>query len=189
MKHILLGELTNHWWILALRGVAALLLGLVAIVWPGPALTALAIAFGIYAIADGIAATATGLVSRWWSLVALGIVSVFAGLAALFWPLAAVFALVYVIGVWSVVRGISEIVAAVHLRKFIRNEGWLALAGVVSLLFGLFIMFRPHAGAFSVAWLIGFYAIAFGVLQMMLAFRLRRVGRELAHGQAPPLAA
>jgi uncharacterized membrane protein HdeD (DUF308 family) len=180
MTHVpLLQELSKHWWLLLLRGIAAIVFGVLAFIWPGLTLLTLVILYGVFAIFDGVLAFAalfgrTGPeVPKWW-LVLTGILDIGAGLIALFWPGITALVLIIFIGAWAIVRGVMEIIAAIQLRKEIEGEWLLVLAGVLSVLFGLGVLIYPGAGAVALAWLIGIYAIAIGVVMIMLALRLRR---------------
>ena len=174
--------LTRNWWAIALRGVAAIIFGLLTFVMPGITLAALILLFGAYAIVDGVfnvVAVARGQAGERdeprWVLVLEGIVSIAAGLVAFLWPGLTALALVYLIGAWAIVKGVLEVVAAVRLRRQIENEWWLGLSGAVSIVFGALVMIAPGAGALAVVFWIGAYAIVFGALLVGLAFRLRSV--------------
>jgi uncharacterized membrane protein HdeD (DUF308 family) len=180
MPHFpLLHELSKHWWLLLLRGIAAIVFGVLAFIWPGLTLLTLVILYGAFAIVDGVLALAavfgrTGPdVPKWW-LVLTAILDIGAGLIALFWPGITALVLIIFIGAWAIVRGVMEIIAAIQLRKEIEGEWLLVLAGVLSVLFGLGVLIYPGAGAVALAWLIGIYAIAIGVVMIMLAIRLRK---------------
>ena len=190
MPHFpLLRELSKHWWLLLLRGIAAIAFGVLAFIWPGLTLLTLVILYGVFAIIDGVLALAavfgrTGPdVPKWW-LVLTGILGIGAGLIALFWPGITALVLIIFIGAWAIVRGIMEIIAAIQLRKEIEGEWLLILAGVLSVLFGLGVLLYPGAGAVALAWLIGIYAIAIGVVMIMLAIRLRKYHMAMSAGRA-----
>ncbi len=177
--------LTRNWWMVALRGVAAILFGLVAFVWPGTTLAALVLLFGAYALVDGIFAIATGI-SGWgltggsrWSLVLGGIAGVIVGLITFFYPNITAEVLLYFIGAWAIVTGIFEIVAAIELRKVISDEWMLIFTGLLSVIFGVLVFVFPGAGALSILWLIASYAVVFGIATVVLAFRVRSFGKTL----------
>jgi uncharacterized membrane protein HdeD (DUF308 family) len=180
-----LRTLGRNWWALALRGVAAILLGILAFAWPGITLFVLVLFFGAYMLVDGIfaivaAVRAAGEEDRWWLLLIEGILGVLAGLVAFFWPGLTALALLYFIAAWAIVTGIMEIVAAIRLRQEIEGEWALGLSGLLSVIFGILLVVLPApAGLLSLVWLIGAYAVATGVLLLILAFRVRsEAGRE-----------
>ena len=180
MPHFpLLHELSKHWWLLLLRGIAAIVFGVLAFIWPGLTLLTLVILYGVFAIFDGVLALAAAFgrtgpdVPKWW-LVLTAILGIGAGLITLFWPGITALVLIIFIGAWAIVRGIMEIIAAIQLRREIQGEWLLILAGALSVLFGLGVLIYPGAGAVALAWLIGIYAIAIGVVMVMLAIRLRK---------------
>jgi uncharacterized membrane protein HdeD (DUF308 family) len=125
---------------------------------------------GVGAIAVGASGGASG--ERWWQMIVVGIISVTAGVLTFAWPGVTAVALLACIAVWAIVRGIVEIYAAIRLRALIDNEFLLILGGLCSILFGVIMIARPGAGALAVLWIIGLYAIIFGVLTMSLAFKL-----------------
>ncbi|MCL5278975.1 MAG: HdeD family acid-resistance protein [Planctomycetes bacterium] len=170
---VLIDAIARNWPLILVRGVAAIVFGILCFVWPAITLLALVLVWGAYAIVDGVGAIVWGTRSRWWSMVAVGIVSVLAGLIAFFWPGITALALLYLIAAWAIVRGGVEIAAAVRLRHWIRNEWLLGLAGIASIVFGVLVALFPGAGAPSVVWLIGVFAVVFGVLAVGVALRLR----------------
>jgi len=175
--------LTRNWWALALRGVFAILLGLAAFVLPGITLAVLVALFGAYAVVDGVLAIIAGVRAaerheRWWSPVLKGIAGIVAGVLAFVWPALTALALLYLIAAWAIVTGVLEIVAAVHLHRA-HGEWLLVINGVLSVLFGFLVIVWPGAGVLTLLWLIGTYAIVFGVVLLALAFRLRNLhGRQ-----------
>ena len=167
--------LSRNWWTLALRGLFAVLFGIMAFAWPGITLGALVLLYGAYAFADGVLAIAAALVGRtvgvpWWALLIEGLAGIGVGIITLLWPGITALVLLYLIAFWAVVTGVFEIVAAIRLRKEIRGEWLLALSGVLSVLFGVALIVSPGTGALAVVWLIGTYAIVFGALMIALAF-------------------
>ena len=175
----ILQVLSENWWLLMLRGVAAVIFGILAFVWPGLSLLALVLLFGIYALLDGFFALIAAVLGRhkstplWWLILA-GLVSVAAGIMTFVYPQITALVLVVFIGAWALVRGIFEIVGALRLRKEISNEWLLIAIGLLSVIFGLAILANPGAGALALVWLIGIYAILFGLPMIWLAFRLRK---------------
>jgi uncharacterized membrane protein HdeD (DUF308 family) len=185
--------LARNWWALALRGLFGVLFGIAAFAWPGLTLGALVLLYGAYAFADGVFALAAALAGRteirpWWALLLEGVAGIGVGVLTIFWPGITALALLYLIAAWAVVTGVFEIAAAIRLRKEIPGEWLLALSGVVSVLFGLALVINPGAGALAMVWLIGAYAILFGVLLIALGFRLRSFVRRVSStANAPPM--
>jgi uncharacterized membrane protein HdeD (DUF308 family) len=174
-------ELARHWWVLALRGIAAVLFGILAFFWPGMTLAVLVILFGAYALIDGILGLMAAFTSETHHRIALaveGVVSILAGLAAFAWPGLTALVLLYIIAFWAIVTGVLEIVAALRLRRVIANELGLIVGGILSIAFGIILVVAPGAGALTVVYLIGAYAVIFGIALLALAWRLRehRVG-------------
>jgi len=173
-----IGELPRHWWVVALRGLAAIVFGILAFVWPGITLAVLVLLFGAYAIVDGVLALYAAVRSGGkgvWAPLFEGIVGIAAGLVAFFLPGLTALALLFVIATWAILTGVMEVITAVRLRQVINNEWALILSGVLSVIFGLVLVAQPGAGALAVVWIIGIYAIVFGVALLALAWRLRGV--------------
>ncbi len=171
--------LALHWWAWVLRGLVAVIFGLIAFFIPGATLFALTILFGAYALIDGIVSLAAAIRSarrgeHWWALLFEGIAGLCAAAATALWPLLTLIVLVYIVGAWAFITGIFEIVAAFRLRRFIRGEWLLALTGVFSIVFGILILAAPITGAIVLAWWIGAYVFIFGLMLIGLGFRLRR---------------
>jgi uncharacterized membrane protein HdeD (DUF308 family) len=178
-------ELSRSWWIMAVRGAAAVIFGVLALIWPQITLLALVLVFGAYAFVDGLFALVAAVRgrqlaggSRAW-LVLEGLLGVGAGIVAVVWPDITALALLWVIAFWAVLTGVLEIVAAVRLRRVLDNEWLLILAGALSIVFGLILIVFPREGAVGLVWLIGSYAIVFGIVLFGLALRLRGLGRRL----------
>ena len=189
--------LVRNWWAVALRGLIAVLLGLAAFFWPGgigpQALAVLVPLFGIFALihglfALGIAAMERGQYGRWWFLehwwllLLEGVAGLAAGIITFAWPSISIAALLYVIASWAIVTGLLELGAAAWLRNVFSDEALLMVGGILSLIFGLVLMFRPDAPPLAVLWLFGAFAVSFGVLFSMFALRLR----ELIEVRATP---
>jgi uncharacterized membrane protein HdeD (DUF308 family) len=180
---------SSSWWAMVLRGIAAILFGIGAFIWPHITLAALVFLWGAYAIIDGVVAIAAGIKShaefkRWWVLLVEGILSLAAGVLAFVLPGITALVLLILIGAWAIVTGAFEIAAAIQMRKYITGEWLLVLAGIASILFGLALLINPAVGALAVVWLIGAYAIIFGVLMLGLGLKLKSLTR-LAHGMTP----
>jgi uncharacterized membrane protein HdeD (DUF308 family) len=179
----MLEQLTRHWWALALRGVLAILFALIAFSRPGVTLVALVWVWGTYAFLDGVFALVAAIRAaeshqRWGMLLLEGISGIAAGIVAFAWTGLTALVLVYLIAAWAIVTGIFEIAAAVRLRQMIEGEWLLGLSGALSILLGLLFVARPAAAAVAWVWLIGVYALLFGILLLALAFRLRALGER-----------
>lgn len=181
--------LARNWWAVALRGVAAITFGILALAMPGVTLAALVLLFGAYAVVDGVftivaaASRRTGP-SSWWALLLAGLVSIAAGLVAFSMPGLTALAVVFLVGAWALVRGVLEIVAAIRLRKEIDNEWWLGLSGAISVAFGVLVLLAPAAGALAMVLWLGVYALVVGVVLVALGVRLRGWREE---ARRPPL--
>ena len=167
-----------NWWLLALRGLVAVLFGVLAFMWPGATLITLVWLFGAFALVNGIlslvlaAKTPKGY-PKVGSLIFGGLLGILAGLLAFVMPGITALGLLILIAAWAIVTGIMELVAAVRLRKIINNEWLLVLAGIASVAFGVILLFQPAAGALVLIWWIGAWALLSGILLMILAFRMR----------------
>jgi uncharacterized membrane protein HdeD (DUF308 family) len=175
--------LARNWWTLVLRGVLAILFGVMAFVWPGLTLGALVLLFGAYAFVDGAFAIAAALAGRtggipWWALLVEGLIGIGAGIATAVWPGITALTLLYVIAAWALATGVFEIVAAIRLRREIVGEWVLVLSGVLSILLGVGLALFPGTGALALVWYVGAYAIVFGVLLIALGLRLRGWSRK-----------
>jgi uncharacterized membrane protein HdeD (DUF308 family) len=171
------GDLSVHWWAIAIRGLLGVVLGIVAFAFPGITLTVLVALFAAWLVVDGIFALLAGARSRSWLVVAEGVIGVLVGIVAVLFPAITAFALLLLAAGWAIVTGILEIVTAVGMRRVIQNEFWLGLAGVASIVFGILLVANPRAGLLVLTWLIGAYALVWGVIQLALAFRLRQFER------------
>ncbi len=183
--------LARNWWMTALRGLVAVLFGLAALFVPDITLETLVFLFGAYVLLDGVLAIAAATANRvgerrWWVLLE-GLSGVVVGVATFVWPSVTEFVLLYLIAAWAIVTGMFEILAAIELRQEIEGEWFVALSGLGSLIFGTLVALQPQAGALAIAWLMGIYAIFFGVLLLMLAFRLREVNKQMDSRIAPGL--
>jgi uncharacterized membrane protein HdeD (DUF308 family) len=179
----MLEKISRNWWLYAVRGVVAVIFGVVAFARPEQALQALVLVFGAYALVDGIFAmfagiAARGYFERWWAVLLEGVAGVVIGLLTFFWPNITALVLLYFIAAWALITGIFEIVAAIQLRRVITGEWMLILGGLLSIVFGVLLFVFPVAGAVSVIWVIGIYAVVFGISEIIFAFRLNSLRRE-----------
>jgi uncharacterized membrane protein HdeD (DUF308 family) len=175
---ITMDVLSRNWGWMVLRGVVAILFGILTLLMPGITLAVLVLMFGAYAFVDGLLMIGVAIArhdrgSRWFAMIIGGLLGIAAGLATFFWPGLTAVALLILIAVWAMVTGIAMIVAAFELRKVITGEWRLVLAGLLSLGFGVIMAVRPGAGALAMVLWIGAYAIAAGILTIGLGLRLR----------------
>lgn len=182
--------LARNSWAFVLRGVLAILFGIAAWAWPGLTLTALIWFFGAYALVQGVFAVVGGIASRdedrrWWAEVLVGLAGIVVGILTWAWPGLTALALLYFIAAWAVVSGVFEIIAAIELRNRIDNEWLLGLGGLASIVFGIVLFAFPGSGALGLLWLIGIYAIIFGILLIGLGVRLRGMRGDSAIGLEP----
>ena len=179
--------LSRDWWITLLRGVLWILFGVIVFTQPAISLLTLTLLFGAFALADGISAVVMSLRGRdehesWWMVLLVGLCGIGVGVLTLLAPGITALVLLFYIAFWTIGTGLLQMLAAFQLRKDIEGELWLALSGLVSVVFGSLLLARPGAGALAVLWLIGFYAVALGVALVLLAFRVRRFARRLSEG-------
>jgi uncharacterized membrane protein HdeD (DUF308 family) len=179
------GILSGLWWATALRALTAILLGIIAIFMPGPTLAAIVLVFGIYAVIDGVLSIIAAVrgfrrKERWWPMLLGGLVGIAAGVIAILWPGIGALALTYLVAGWALVTGAFEIAAAIQLRKVITGEWLLFIAGVLSIVLAFLVALFPGTGALLLVWWIGAYALAYGVVSLVLALRVRSWTRVTA---------
>ncbi len=177
----MLDVLTQKWWAVVLRGIVAIVFGIVALVFPGITLVSLALVFGAYAFVDGVFAIASAFGRRgrdavWYVLD--GILGIAVGLATFFFPGITAQALVFLIGVWASLTGIFEVIAGFELP--IKRDWLLVIAGIASIVFGVLVFAYPTTGALAITWLIGLYALVFGISMIAFGIRLRGMRGKLA---------
>jgi uncharacterized membrane protein HdeD (DUF308 family) len=180
----MLNDACRNWRWVVLRGIVALAFGIMAFIWPAITLAALVLLWAAYAFADGVFALIAAFRIRdrgrpFWAMVIVGVLGIAAGVVGILWPGMTALVLLMFIAAWAFFMGIFQIVAAVRLRKEIEGELLLGLSGVLSLLFGLLLFLRPGEGALAVVWLIGAYAVFFGVLLIILGIRLKGMGERM----------
>jgi len=175
---LILPILAKYWWLILLRGIAAIVFGILAFVWPGITLLTLILFYGAFALADGVLALAHAIMggnvgSRWW-LALVGIAGIAAGLVTFFMPGLTAFVLLVFIACWAIALGIFQIIGAIRLRKEIDNEWLIGLSGALSVLFGIVLLAAPGPGILGLIWVIASYAIVFGIMLVMEAFKLKK---------------
>lgn len=172
----LANTLYENRWLIGLRGVAAIVFGIAAFLWPGLTAIALVLLFGAYSIVDGVVTIAASLRNRaandrWGWMLLEGVVDIIAGVIVLVFPTIIAISAVFLVAVWAIIRGLLELVMAIRLRQEINNEWFLALGGVASIIFGVILILNPGPGLIGLVWAIGGYAVVFGVLMIALAIR------------------
>lgn len=180
--------LAISWWMLLFRGAAAVLFGALAVAWPAITLFVLVVLFAAYVLAMGAITLVAGLRTRredgWWLVSLLGVVSLAAGALALLYPGMTALVLVLIIGAGALIVGIIDMAMAIRLRKELRNEWLLGLAGLISIVFGAFVLLSPGAGALALIWLIALQSVLTGVLLIAIGLRVRSAERTLGHPAA-----
>jgi uncharacterized membrane protein HdeD (DUF308 family) len=176
MAQILIG----NWWVLALRGVFAILFALIAFIQPGITAEVVVLFFGAYALVDGIFAIVAGVRAarhhgRSAPLLVEGFLNIIIGVIVFWQPGAALVALIYLVAIWAVISGIALIAAGIALIR-INGEWLLVLSGIISLLLGIILFVQPGAGVIALSWWLGIYALLFGISLVGAAFRLRHSG-------------
>ena len=176
-----IGPFNRRWWTVLLRGVIAIIVGLMAFTWPHLTIATLVLLFGWYALIHGIFAIIGAIGYRpeagnRWLLALEGVVGIWAGIVTLRSPSITAVVLIFFVWAWAIATGILRIVEAIRLRKQITGEVWLALSGVVTVAFGLMLMLRPVAGLIALAWIIAAYALLQGLFEIMLGLELRTLG-------------
>jgi len=174
----MLQAIAKKWWVLLLRGLGAVALGLLVIWMPGLTLLTLVILWGIFALVDGLAGILLGIRGEadgtmWWTMMLLGVIGVGAAITAFIWPGMTAVILLWIIAWTAILRGLFEIAAAIRLRKLIENEWLLAISGLMSVVAGFLVLRNPAAGALAITFIIGGYMIAMGIVAVVLAFRVK----------------
>ena len=171
--------LARNWWLLLIRGFLAVLFGLAAFAWPALTLVTLVLLYGAYAFVDGLTAIWVGVSSRAWGVLVFGILGVLVGIYTFVYPGVTAILLLYLIAAWAIVRGTFDIVTAIQLRKEISYEWALVVSGIISIIFGIVLVSNPGEGALAMVVVIGAFALVFGVVMIVLAFRVRKFPKRL----------
>ena len=187
----MLNKITHDWWLYALLGVMSIVFGVLAFVWPGITLAVLVLMFGAYAIVGGIAllvalARKDVLVSSHpWAVGAMAVLGIVAGIVTFFYPNITALALLYVVAIWAIALGILQIVYSIRVRTLLPGEFWMALGGVLSIAFGVLLVVSPGSGLVSLVWLVGIWAIAYGISNLAFAYRLHGLNSDLKKLESP----
>lgn len=174
----MLDDLARNWWLVLVRGICAIIFGVLTIMWPGLSLLTLILLYGVFALVDGVLSIGAAIMGgspapRWW-LALVGVLGIGAGALTLAWPGITGLVLLFFIAGWAIASGIFEIIGAIRLRNEIDDEWWLVAAGILAVLFGVMILMFPGAGALGIAFAIGWFAIFYGVLHVGFAWRLKK---------------
>ncbi len=172
--------MAEHWWVVLLRGILAILFGVLAYTWPGLTILILVTLWGAYALVDGIFGVVAGLRGKWGSLVVIGLIGIAAGVVAFLWPGLTAVTLLWILAFWAIVAGVLQISAAIRLRKEVQGEWLWVLSGILTIGLGVLFFLYPGAGILSVTWLIAALAIVWGILLVMLSFKLKGLKGKLA---------
>lgn len=181
----LLDNLTRNWWLLLLRGLAAIAFAVMTWIWPGLTIAVFVLLFGAFAFADGVlgiwgAITGPKGDRNRWLLLLWGIVGLAAGALAILAPGLVAASFVFLIAGWAILTGVLQIVAAIRLREAIEGEWILIVAGLASIAFGVILGLRPAAGAVALSWLVAGYAFLFGVLLIVLSLKVKGARKRVA---------
>jgi uncharacterized membrane protein HdeD (DUF308 family) len=174
----MLQAMARKWWVLLLRGLAAIALGILIISWPGVTLLTLVILWALFALLDGVSGIILGIRGEtdgtmWWTMLLLGVLGVGAAITAFIWPGMTAVILLWIIAWTAIIRGLFEIAAAIRLRKLIDNEWLLAISGLLSVVAGFVVLRNPAAGALAITFVIGGYMILLGIVAVVLSFRIK----------------
>lgn len=171
----MLGRLSQYWWVLILRGIVGVLFGILTFAYPHDTVAAVVMLFGAYMLVDGVAALVMAFrVDRGSGWLALaGMAGIAAGLLAFMYPGVTAHTLLYVIAAWAIISGIFELVAAIEFRREFSGMWLLGLAGALSVILGFLLAAAPDTGQINLVWLLGSYALLFGVLYIIAGFRLK----------------
>lgn len=172
--------LVNHWWIVLLRGIAAIIFAILAIFWPDFTLSLLILILAIYLLVDGVVAIFSAFKAaekhhKWWLFLVEGLVSLTVGVLILVWPSITAILFVYLVGIWALVTGILEIWAAFSGQFEFGGKLLMSIAGILSALIGLILLIHPFEGVIVLVWIIGLYALIFGIVLIALSFQLRKL--------------
>ncbi len=173
--------MVTRWWVQLIRGILAILFGIILVVWPLLSIATLVLIFGIWAVVFGVVAIVASILSHeesWWALLIEGLVSAAIGVLVLLWPGVTIFILLVFLAVWALITGVAELAMAIKMRGIIPNDWTLVLAGLFSILFGVLILFWTEETLRVLAWFVGFYAMFFGIIMIVLSMKLRGLQKK-----------
>jgi uncharacterized membrane protein HdeD (DUF308 family) len=181
----MLNMLAKNWWLVEIRGVAAIAFGVLAFLWPGITLLVLVTLFAAYMLIDGVALLLSlrraepATAGHRLAVGLMGILGVAVGIATIFWPGITALALLYLVAFWAITLGLTQVIAAIRLRREISGELWFVIGGLLTVVFGVFILLFPGTGLLSLVWIVGAWAIVFGITNLVLAWRLRGLHQQI----------
>ncbi|MDY6867852.1 MAG: HdeD family acid-resistance protein [Chloroflexota bacterium] len=175
--------IVRNWWVFLVRGLLAVIFGVLALIWPEITLITLMILFGIFVLMEGILNLVIGVATsdtnrRWWVTLIEGILDIVIAILTFVWPDITAVVLLYFIAAWALLSGVLEIILAIRIRQMIEREWAMILGGILSIIFSVLLFVFPSEGAISLLMLIGIYSIIIGILFVILGFRIRKFGRE-----------
>jgi uncharacterized membrane protein HdeD (DUF308 family) len=185
----MLNLLAKNWWLVEIRGVAAIAFGVLAFLWPGITLLVLVTLFAAYMLIDGVALLVSlrraepATAGHRLAVGLMGILGVAVGIATIFWPGITALALLYLVAFWAITLGLTQVIAAIRLRREISGELWFVIGGLLTVVFGVFILVFPGTGLLSLVWIVGAWAIVFGITNLVLAWRLRGLHQQIVRSR------
>jgi uncharacterized membrane protein HdeD (DUF308 family) len=185
----MLNMLAKNWWLVEIRGVAAIAFGVLAFLWPGITLLVLVTLFAAYMLIDGVALLVSlrraepATAGHRLAVGLMGILGVAVGIATIFWPGITALALLYLVAFWAITLGLTQVIAAIRLRREISGELWFVVGGLLTVVFGVFILLFPGTGLLSLVWIVGAWAIVFGITNLILAWRLRGLHQQIVRSR------
>ena len=185
----MLNMLAKNWWLVEIRGVAAIAFGVLAFLWPGITLLVLVTLFAAYMLIDGVALLVSlrraepATAGHRLAVGLMGILGVAVGIATIFWPGITALALLYLVAFWAITLGLTQVIAAIRLRREISGELWFVVGGLLTVVFGVFILLFSGTGLLSLVWIVGAWAIVFGITNLILAWRLRGLHQQIVRSR------
>ena len=185
----MLNMLAKNWWLVEIRGVAAIAFGVLAFLWPGITLLVLVTLFAAYMLIDGVALLVSlrraepATAGHRLAVGLMGILGVAVGIATIFWPGITALALLYLVAFWAITLGLTQVIAAIRLRREISGELWFVIGGLLTVVFGVFILLFPGTGLLSLVWIVGAWAVVFGITNLVLAWRLRGLHQQIVRSR------
>jgi uncharacterized membrane protein HdeD (DUF308 family) len=185
----MLNLLAKNWWLVEIRGVAAIAFGVLAFLWPGLTLLVLVTLFAAYMLIDGFALLVSlrraepATAGHRLAVAFMGVLGLAVGMATIFWPGITALALLYLVAFWAITLGLTQVVAAIRLRREISGELWFVIGGLLTIVFGVFILAFPGTGLLSLVWIVGTWAVVFGITNLVLAWRLRGLHQQIVRSR------